>query len=608
MNGAQWVVHALRTQGVDTVFGYPGGAIMPVYDALYDGGVEHLLCRHEQGAAMAAIGYARATGKTGVCIATSGPGATNLITGLADALLDSIPIVAITGQVAAPFIGTDAFQEVDVLGLSLACTKHSFLVQSLDELPRVIAEAFQVANSGRPGPVLVDIPKDIQMAQGDLDPHFSTVADEMAFPQAEVAQALQMLAQSQQPMLYVGGGVGMAQAVPALREFLAVTRMPATCTLKGLGVVDADYPYYLGMLGMHGTKAANLAVQECDLLIAVGARFDDRVTGKLNTFAPHAKVIHMDIDPAELNKLRQAHIGLTGDLNCLLPALQQPLAIDGWRERSAALRAEHAWRYDHPGEAIYAPLLLKQLSDRKPADSVVTTDVGQHQMWSAQHMSYTRPENFITSSGLGTMGFGLPAAVGAQVARPNDTVICISGDGSFMMNVQELGTVKRKQLPLKIVLLDNQRLGMVRQWQQLFFQERYSETTLTDNPDFLTLASAFGIPGQHITRKDQVEAALDTMLSSQGHTCFMSQSTNLRMSGRWCRPAPVTLKCWRNYHDATSGRFTGTFQPGNLRARAARCPPPGFPHLRNEHGNRAGRTEHKYRIDRCQPAARRITV
>ncbi len=281
MNGAQWVVHALRTQGVDTVFGYPGGAIMPVYDALYDGGVEHLLCRHEQGAAMAAIGYARATGKTGVCIATSGPGATNLITGLADALLDSIPIVAITGQVAAPFIGTDAFQEVDVLGLSLACTKHSFLVQSLDELPRVIAEAFQVANSGRPGPVLVDIPKDIQMAQGDLDPHFSTVADEMAFPQAEVAQALQMLAQSQQPMLYVGGGVGMAQAVPALREFLAVTRMPATCTLKGLGVVDADYPYYLGMLGMHGTKAANLAVQECDLLIAVGARFDDRVTGKL---------------------------------------------------------------------------------------------------------------------------------------------------------------------------------------------------------------------------------------------------------------------------------------------------------------------------------------
>lgn len=516
MNGAQWVVHALRAQGVETVFGYPGGAIMPIYDALYDGGVEHLLCRHEQGAAMAAIGYARATGKTGVCMATSGPGATNLITGLADALLDSVPVVAITGQVASPFIGTDAFQEVDVLGLSLACTKHSFLVQSLEELPRVMAEAFEVASSGRPGPVLVDIPKDIQVASGDLEPHFSTVESDNAVPDAEVEEARQMLAQAKQPMLYIGGGVGMAQAVPALREFIATTQMPATCTLKGLGAVDANYSYYLGMLGMHGTKAANLAVQECDLLIAVGARFDDRVTGKLNTFAPNAKVIHMDIDPAEMNKLRQAHVALQGDLNALLPALQQPLVIDAWRQHTADMRAEHAWRYDHPGESIYAPLLLKQLSERKPADSVVTTDVGQHQMWSAQHMTYTRPENFITSSGLGTMGFGLPAAVGAQVARPNDTVICISGDGSFMMNVQELGTVKRKQLPLKIVLLDNQRLGMVRQWQQLFFQERYSETTLTDNPDFLTLASAFGIPGQHITRKDQVEAALDAMLNSDG--------------------------------------------------------------------------------------------
>ncbi|CBG90682.1 acetolactate synthase 2 catalytic subunit [Citrobacter rodentium] len=516
MNGAQWVVHALRAQGVETVFGYPGGAIMPVYDALYDGGVEHLLCRHEQGAAMAAIGYARATGKTGVCIATSGPGATNLITGLADALLDSVPVVAITGQVSAPFIGTDAFQEVDVLGLSLACTKHSFLVQSLEELPRIMAEAFEVASSGRPGPVLVDIPKDIQLASGALEPYFTTVESEAVFPYADVEQARAMLAQAQKPMLYVGGGVGMAQAVPALREFLAVTQMPVTCTLKGLGAVEADYPYYLGMLGMHGAKAANFAVQECDLLIAVGARFDDRVTGKLNTFAPHASVIHMDIDPAELNKLRQAHVALQGDLNRLLSALQQTISIDAWRQHNAALRAEHAWRYDHPGEAIYAPLLLKQLSERKPADSVVTTDVGQHQMWSAQHMSYSRPENFITSSGLGTMGFGLPAAVGAQVARPDDTVICISGDGSFMMNVQELGTVKRKQLPLKIVLLDNQRLGMVRQWQQLFFEERYSETTLTDNPDFLMLASAFGIPGQHITRKDQVEAALDTMLNSEG--------------------------------------------------------------------------------------------
>ncbi|MDV5141823.1 acetolactate synthase 2 catalytic subunit [Chimaeribacter arupi] len=516
MNGAQWVVQALRAQEVDTVFGYPGGAIMPVYDALYDGGVEHLLCRHEQGAAMAAIGYARATGKVGVCIATSGPGATNLITGLADALLDSIPVVAITGQVGSALIGTDAFQEIDVLGLSLACTKHSFLVESLDALPGIIAEAFAIAAGGRPGPVLIDIPKDIQLAVGDLTPHLMPVEEQQVHPAAELAQAREMLAQARQPMLYVGGGVGMAQAVPALRAFIAETGIPAVVTLKGLGAPDADHPCYLGMLGMHGTKAANLAVQACDLLIAVGARFDDRVTGKLNSFAPHAKVIHMDIDPAEMNKLRQAHVALQGDLNTLLPALQQPLEIDGWRQEVMALKAANGWRYDHPGDAIYAPLFLKQLSDRKPADTVVTTDVGQHQMWAAQHMTFRRPENFITSSGLGTMGFGVPAAVGAQVARPDATVICVSGDGSFMMNVQELGTIKRKQLPLKIVLIDNQRLGMVRQWQELFFESRFSETNLSDNPDFLMLAAAFGIPGQRISRKEEVDAALDALYRSEG--------------------------------------------------------------------------------------------
>ncbi len=516
MNGAQWVVQALRAQGVETVFGYPGGAIMPVYDALYDGGVEHLLCRHEQGAVMAAIGYARSTGKTGVCIATSGPGATNLITGLADAMMDSVPIVAITGQVGSALIGTDAFQEIDVLGLSLACTKHSFLVESLDELPSVMAEAFAIAQSGRPGPVLIDIPKDIQLASGELTPHLLQVEPEQAHPSDELQQARAMLAQAHKPMLYVGGGVGMAQAVPALRAFARDTGIPSVATLKGLGTPDAADPCYLGMLGMHGTKAANLAVQECDLLIAVGARFDDRVTGKLDTFAPHASVIHLDIDPAELNKLRRAHVALQGDLNRLLPELAQPVVIDAWRQQVMALKADHDWRYDHPGQAIYAPLFLQQLSARKPDSAVVTTDVGQHQMWAAQHMSFSAPENFITSSGLGTMGFGLPAAVGAQVARPQDTVICVSGDGSFMMNVQELGTIKRKQLPVKIVLLDNQRLGMVRQWQQLFFAERYSETNLSDNPDFLMLARAFDIPGQRITRKDQVDAALDALLNSQG--------------------------------------------------------------------------------------------
>ncbi|MEE3652579.1 MULTISPECIES: acetolactate synthase 2 catalytic subunit [unclassified Brenneria] len=516
MNGAQWVVQALQTQGVETVFGYPGGAIMPVYDALYDGGVEHLLCRHEQGAAMAAIGYARATGKVGVCIATSGPGATNLITGLADALLDSVPIVAITGQVGSALIGTDAFQEIDVLGLSLACTKHSFLVESLESLPEVMSEAFAIASSGRPGPVLVDIPKDIQLAEGDFTPYFTPVDNGFDFPRQDIERAREMLANARKPVLYVGGGVGMARAVPVLREFIAITDMPSVVTLKGLGSVDANHPYYLGMIGMHGTKSANLMVQECDLLIAVGARFDDRVTGKLNTFAPQANVIHMDIDPAELSKLRQANVALQGDLKALLPALQQPLNIEAWQQQAVMMKNEYPWRYDHPGQAIYAPALLKALSDRKAADTVVTTDVGQHQMWAAQHMAFSRPENFITSSGLGTMGFGVPAAVGAQVARPDDMVICISGDGSFMMNVQELSTIKRKRLPLKIVLLDNQRLGMVRQWQQLFFDERYSETNLSDNPDFLTLASAFDIPGQRITRKDQIDAALDALFNSDG--------------------------------------------------------------------------------------------
>lgn len=517
MNGAQWLVQALRQHHVDTVFGYPGGAIMPVYDALYDGGVEHILCRHEQGAAIAAIGFARSTGKTGVCIATSGPGATNVITGLADALLDSVPVVAITGQVASNLIGTDAFQEIDVLGLSLACTKHSFLVSDIDDLPRVLSEAFAIASQGRPGPVLVDITKDVQLADAS---HLSSYPffdeQEFPFPNEDIAYAKQMLAQSEKPILYVGGGIAMGNAVDALREFIAQTEIPVVSTLKGLGCADALDANYLGMLGMHGTKAANYAVQRSDLLVAVGARFDDRVTGRLNTFAPNAKVIHIDIDHAELNKLKQAHIGLLGDAKVLLPALTQPLAISSWQKEVQDLKADYAWRYDHPGSAIYAPLLLKQLSDAKPENSVVTTDVGQHQMWTAQHMTFDSPENFITSSGLGTMGFGIPAAVGAQIARPDACVICVSGDGSFMMNVQELGTIKRKQLPIKLVLLDNQRLGMVRQWQELFFEQRYSETILTDNPDFVALANAFEIPGQRITEKSQVAGAIKNLLESKG--------------------------------------------------------------------------------------------
>ncbi|CAG9432219.1 acetolactate synthase 2 catalytic subunit [Providencia alcalifaciens] len=531
MNGAQWLVQALRTQGVDTVFGYPGGAIMPVYDALYDGGVEHLLCRHEQGAVIAAIGYARSTGKTGVCIATSGPGATNVITGLADALLDSVPVVAITGQVASEFIGTDAFQEIDVLGLSLACTKHSFLVESIEDLPRILAEAFAIANSGRPGPVLIDIPKDIQLQHADLSPYLMPVKQQDSTSEDAIQQARTLLEQSEKPMLYIGGGVGMSGAVTELRAFIEQTKIPSVVTLKGLGAVHPADKNYLGMLGMHGTKAANISVQRCDLLIAVGARFDDRVTGKLNTFAPNAKVIHIDIDHVELDKLRQTHVALLGDAKALLPQLMVTKNITSWQKEIQQLKQEFGWRYDHPGEPIYAPLLLKQLSDKMKPNTVVTTDVGQHQMWSAQHIVVDGPENFLTSSGLGTMGFGIPAAVGAQVARPEDTVVCVSGDGSFMMNVQELGTIKRKQLPVKILLLDNQRLGMVRQWQELFFEQRYSETILTDNPDFVALANAFGIKGRRITCKSEVNAALDELLTSEG--AFLLQVSINELENVW---------------------------------------------------------------------------
>ncbi|HDX8374932.1 TPA: acetolactate synthase 2 catalytic subunit [Aeromonas dhakensis] len=514
MNGAQFLVQALKKQGVTQVFGYPGGAIMPVYDALYDGGLAHQLCRHEQGAAMAAVGYARASGQVGVCIATSGPGATNLVTGLAEALLDSVPLVAISGQVPCAAVGTDAFQEVDVLGMSLSCTKHSFMVTDVADLPQVIAEAFAIASEGRPGPVLIDLPKDVQLAAVPAQSPLFAVAEPEHLNPAELTAARSLLAAAERPVLYVGGGVGMANAEQQLRNFAAATGMPAVTTLKGIGALDPDSPVYLGMLGMHGTKAANYAVQQCDLLLVVGARFDDRVTGKLEEFAPEAKVIHLDVDAAEFGKRRAAEVGITQDLKQVLPRLAMSLSIDPWREHCANMAREYAFRYDHPGHPIYAPALLKQLSARLPESSVVACDVGQHQMWVAQHMRFTSPRNHLSSAGLGTMGFGLPAAIGAKMSRPEDEVVLVSGDGSFMMNVQELGTIRRAQLKVKMVLLDNQRLGMVRQWQELFFDGRYSETILSDNPDFVALAAAFGIPGETITCKEEIAPALDRLLAS----------------------------------------------------------------------------------------------
>ncbi|MDH3000769.1 acetolactate synthase 2 catalytic subunit [Chelonobacter oris] len=526
MNGARLVTESLKAHQVDVIFGYPGGAIMPVYDAIYDSGLDHLLCRNEQGAAIAAIGYARSSGKVGVCIATSGPGATNLITGLADALLDSVPIVAITGQVASPFIGTDAFQEIDVLGLSLACTKQSFIVQNIEELPLILAQAFKCARSGRPGPVLVDIPKDVQFAPTTAQPIVLPPDNAPAQQGDNLQQAKVLLQQAKRPVLYVGGGVGMASAVPALRRFLQTTAMPSVSTIKGLGAIDAEQPYYMGMVGMHGTKAANYAVQESDLLLVFGARFDDRVTGKLESFAPYAKVIHADIDIAEINKLRKADVVLRGDLSQAFDELAIPLAITDWQQDIQRLKQDFPFIY--PGnehqQNIHPWTLLKTLSALKPQSAVVTTDVGQHQMWSAQHMAHNLPENYITSAGLGTMGFGLPAAVGAQKARPEDCVILVTGDGSFMMNVQELGSIKRGKLPIKILLLDNQRLGMVRQWQSLFFHGRHSETILDDNPDFVALAAAFGIAGERIEHGSQVQDALQRLIDSEGayllHVCI----------------------------------------------------------------------------------------
>ncbi|QJC34084.1 acetolactate synthase 2 catalytic subunit [Enterobacteriaceae endosymbiont of Donacia cinerea] len=518
MNGAQCIIQELKKQNVKIVFGYPGGAIMPLYDALYDGGIEHILCRHEQGAAIAAIGYARVTGKVGVCIATSGPGATNLITGIADAMVDSVPIIAITGQVSLSLIGTDAFQEIDIIGMSLSCTKHSFLITSSLELSSTIQKAFFIALSNRPGPVLIDIPKDIQLSNLPkiikLKNKKNNFIKKLKFSKKKIIKANYLLKKSNMPILYIGGGVNIGNAVITLRKFVKNSKIPTVVTLKGLGTIDYNDPYYLGMLGMHGSRAANYTVQKCDLLIAIGARFDDRVTGNIKKFAPSANIIHMDIDPAEINKICKVKVELLGNLNHLIPLLEIPQNILKWQNYIKKIKKKYSYKYNlfTKNNKIYAPFLLKKLSDIKKKNTIITTDVGQHQMWVAQHITFSNPKNFITSAGLGTMGFGLPAAIGAQIAKPNNNVICITGDGSFVMNIQELSTIKRKKLPIKIILLDNKRLGMVRQWQQLFFSKRYSETTLYDNPNFIKLAKSFGISGHSISYTNEIEESLKKIL------------------------------------------------------------------------------------------------
>ncbi|KAF1685224.1 acetolactate synthase 2 catalytic subunit [Pseudoxanthomonas taiwanensis] len=522
-NGAAWLAHALEAEGVDTIFGYPGGAIMPFYDALVDSRLRHILVRHEQGAALAANGYARASGRVGVCVATSGPGASNLVTGIADAMLDSVPMVCITGQVPTTALGTDAFQELDVFGMTMPIVKHSFLVRRVDDLPEVVREAFRIAREGRPGPVLIDMPKDVQVAAAThLPAHVPAQVEPPAPPaDAALAEAVAAIAAAEKPVIYGGGGIALADAVDEFRRFVEATRIPTVLTLRGLGALPGSHPQFLGMLGMHGTRAANIAVQECDLLVVVGARFDDRATGKLSEFAPFARVVHLDADACEISKLRTADIALPGDVRAGLRALAAAgnVAAEGaqaqWRQRCAQLREKHAARYDAPGGDIYAPALLKRLSELCP-DAVVACDVGQHQMWVAQHWRFTHPRNHLTSGALGTMGFGLPAAIGAQFACPGRPVVLVSGDGSFMMNVQELVTLARCKLPVKMVLLDNSCLGMVRQWQELFFDRRYSEIDLSDNPDFAALAQVCGVPATRITRRDEVEDALAALLAAPG--------------------------------------------------------------------------------------------
>ena len=499
LKGAEIVLRCLRAEGVDLVFGYPGGAIMPLYDALEGSGVRHVLTRHEQGAVFAAEGYARVTGKVGVAMATSGPGATNLVTGIADAKMDSVPLVCITGQVRTAMIGTDAFQETDVFGVTLSLTKWSRLVRTIDEIPEVVAEGFHWARSGRPGPVLIDIPTDILKAKKEF-------TGAMKFtPQARPSDAkaenfsdtiVTLLQGSARPVALVGAGAKLSGAVPELRRLLDDLNIPTFATVHGLGAVPPQSPYYLGMVGMHGTHAANMALHETDLLMVFGARLDDRVTGDPTRFAPHAKIVHFEIDPAQLDRVRACELPVIGDLAETIPAfhaeLQQASLPDWSAWRAVACGAERA-ECDPRGLAQPTVRFLDELFSRLPKDNVIIADVGQHQMWAAQRYRSGSPRGFITSGGLGAMGFALPAAVGVQLAKPETCVLCVSGDGGFQMNIQELATVHRLGLPIKMVIVDNKYLGMVRQWQQLFYARNYAETDLSDNPDFVEIAKAYKI-------------------------------------------------------------------------------------------------------------------
>jgi len=520
--GAEMVIESLKREGVDVIFGYPGGAVIPIYDALYGSGLKHVLSRHEQGAIHAAEGYARATGEVGVCIGTSGPGATNLVTGITDAFMDSTPLVVITGQVPTYYIGTDAFQEADITGITIPITKHNYLVQKIEDLPRILKEAFYIAKSGRPGPVLIDLPKDVAMesAPFDYDQEVNTPSYQPTIEpnQSQITKVIDAIQQAERPLIISGGGVILSNSSNELLELAEKLQIPVTTTLMGIGSFPASHPLCLGMPGMHGTVTANHAIQNADLLIVLGMRFSDRVTGKIEKFAPKAKIVHIDIDPAEVGKIVNVHIPLVGDVNRVLKKLNKatrPLEHNEWVELLKQKKIDKPVRYRDTDKGIKSQYVIEQLAKYANEDVIVTTDVGQHQMWTAQFFKFEKPRTLLTSGGLGTMGFGLPAAIGAQMAMRDKQVICISGDGSVQMNIQELATVAQEGLPIKLAIMNNSYLGMVRQWQQMFNDKRYSSTSLV-NPDFAKLADAYSILGLKATTKAEVDEVIKKAFDHDG--------------------------------------------------------------------------------------------
>ncbi|WP_249009765.1 biosynthetic-type acetolactate synthase large subunit [Conexibacter sp. DBS9H8] len=529
MRAVDALMECLKAEGVDVVFGLPGGANLPTYDAFYDAGIRHILVRHEAGGGHAAEGYAKATGKVGVALGTSGPGATNLVTPICDAMMDSVPVVFLTGQVRTELLGTDGFQEADTIGITMPIVKHSIMIQDPREIPRAIHEAFHIARTGRPGPVVVDIPQDLSRADIPYEPvtdvRLPGYAPTTDGNQKQIRLAAKALANARRPVLYVGGGVVSAEASTELIELAEADRLPVTCTLNGLGAFPGVHAQWLGMLGMHGTRAANYAMDEADLIVAIGARFDDRITGKLTEFAPHAKFIHIDIDPAEISKNIPAHIPIVGDAKNILPRLTAEYRalgpdagrleewwrrIDGWRERHPLSFA------DSDGPEIKPQYAIQALYEATGGEAIVTSDVGQHQMWGAQHYHFPRPRRWINSGGLGTMGFGLPAAMGAKVGCPEETVVCISGDGSIQMNMQELATCTQNGIDIKVFILNNGYLGMVRQWQELFWDRRYSAVEKGQWPDFVKLAEAHGATGLRLSDKHTLVEDMRRAIATPG--------------------------------------------------------------------------------------------